>query len=260
MIRFFDSHCHLGDEAFKEDLEDVLLRAENESVNRILVLGWDLPSSKEAVQLAQRYKSVYAAVGFHPENLDEVSDDALKEIEKLSHEDKVVAIGEIGLDYHWYKEADIRERQKVWMIKQIELANKVHLPVSIHARDASGDMVELLKVHKPEFGGVLHCYSGSVETMKILAEMGYYFGFDGPITYKNAIEPKECVKACPIDRLLIETDSPYLSPVPKRGTRNEPSNIPLIASQMAELKQMSVEELMERLNKNFMELFHVKTL
>ena len=121
-------------------------------------------------------------------------------------------------------------------------------------------MVKLLEEHKPLHGAVLHCYSGSVETLKILAKMGFYFGFDGPITYKNAIEPKECVKACPIDRLLIETDSPYLSPVPKRGTRNEPSYIPYIAAQVAELRQMNVEDLMEQINRNFEELFHVKTL
>ena len=260
MPLLFDSHCHLGDDAFVNDLEDVYQRALDHGVNRILVLGWDLKSSKQAIEIASRFDGVYAAVGFHPENLEEVSDAALKEIEMLSKHEKVIAIGEIGLDYHWYKDPSIRDNQKGWFIKQIEIANRCKLPVSIHAREAYGDMLEILKVHKPLYGSVLHCYSGSVESLKIFAKLGCYFGFDGPITYKNAIEPKECVKACPIDRLLVETDSPYLSPVPLRGTRNEPKNIVHIASMMADLKGIDVETLSEQLNRNFEELFHVKTL
>ena len=184
----------------------------------------------------------------------------MKEIEALAAHDKVIAIGEIGLDYHWFKEEADHENQKVWLIKQIDLANKLKMPVSIHARDCLGDMLALLQAHPALYGGVLHCYSGSVETMKSLAKLGYFFGFDGPITYKNAIVPKECVKACPIDRLLVETDSPYLSPTPLRGTKNTPANIPLIVSAMAELKGIGVEEMCSQLDRNFEELFHVKSL
>lgn len=259
-MTYFDSHCHLGDAAFKDDLEAVYGRALEKGVTRVLVLGWDLTSSREAVELSKRFEGVYAGVGFHPENLEDVSDDALKEIEALAANEKVVAIGEIGLDYHWFKDPEPRLKQKEWFIKQIELANRLELPISVHARDASGDTLEILTKHPAKFGAVLHCYSGSVETLKSFSKLGYYFGFDGPITYKNAIEPKECVKACPLDRLLVETDSPYLSPVPLRGTRNEPSNIPHIVSAMADLRGISVEEMSEHLNRNFEELFHVKAL
>ena len=259
-MKYFDSHCHLGDGAFKEDFDAVYQRALEKEVTRMLVLGWDLPSSRNAVALAKKYKNIYAAVGFHPENLDEVSDEALEQIKELAKEEKVVAIGEIGLDYHWFKDPEPRVKQREWFIKQIELANSLSLPISVHARDASGDTLQILTDHPAKYGAVLHCYSGSVETMKSLSKLGYYFGFDGPITYKNAVEPKECVKACPINRLLTETDSPYLSPVPLRGTRNEPGNIPLIVEKMAELKEISVEEMAEQLNRNFEELFHVKTL
>lgn len=256
-IQYFDSHCHLGDDAYLEDLEQVISTASNEGLTRMLTLGWDLKSSKKAVELAHRFELVYAAVGFHPENLEEVSDEALEEIKVLAQDPKVIAIGEIGLDYYWYKDPKDHEKQKVWLIKQIDLANELGLPVSIHAREASFDILQLLTEHPVKNNAVLHCYSGSVESLKSLAKLGYYFGFDGPITYKNAIVPKECVKACPIDRLLVETDSPYLSPVPLRGTRNEPKNIPIIVKTMAELRDLSIEEMTDVLNDNFRHLFHV---
>ena len=256
-IQYFDSHCHLGDDAYLEDLEQVISTASHEGLTRMLTLGWDLKSSRKAVELAHRFEHVYAAVGFHPENLEEVSDEALEEIKALAQDPKVIAIGEIGLDYYWYKDIKDHEKQKVWLIKQIDLANELGLPVSIHAREASFDILQLLTEHPVKNNAVLHCYSGSVESLKSLAKLGYYFGFDGPITYKNAIVPKECVKACPIDRLLVETDSPYLSPVPLRGTRNEPKNIPIIVKTMAELRDLSIEEMTDILNDNFRHLFHV---
>ena len=256
-MEFFDSHCHLGDDAYSEDLEQVVSIASSGGLTRILSLGWDLKSSRKAVELANRFENVYAAVGFHPENLEEVSDAALEEIKALAQDKKVIAIGEIGLDYYWYKDAKDHENQKVWLIKQIDLANELGLPVSIHAREASFDILQLLTEHPVKHNAVLHCYSGSVESLKSLAKLGYYFGFDGPITYKNAIVPKECVKACPIERILVETDSPYLSPVPLRGTRNEPKNIPIIVKTMAELRNLSLEEMTTVLNDNFRRLFHV---
>ena len=257
-MTMFDSHCHLNDEHLLPEVEEEISAAKKEGVKAIIVIGWDLPSSKKAVELAHRYEGIYAAVGFHPENLDDISDDALKEIEALSADDKVVAIGEIGLDYHWFKEEEHRQKQKEWFIKQIELANRVGLPISIHGREASGDILEILKAHTPNYGGVLHCYSGSVETMKELVKLGMYFGFDGPITYKNAITPRECVKECPIDRLLVETDAPYLPPVPHRGERNGPKFIPIIVRAMAELKGLDEYQLRQKLWNNFERLFRVK--
>lgn len=256
---YFDSHCHINDEALLGDVANVIKESKEAGLKAIIAIGWDLPSSIKAIQLGNEYDFVYAAIGFHPENLEEISDDALKEIERLAKENqKVVAIGEIGLDYHWFKEEKDRANQKQWFIKQIELANKLGLPISIHARDAAGDTYDILEEHTPKYGGVLHCYSSSKEMMDRFAKLGLYFGFDGPITFKNAVEPKECVAHCLEDRILVETDSPYLSPTPFRGKTNSPKNIPLIVKQMAELRGVSEEKMTAILANNFEKLFRVK--
>ncbi len=257
-MRYLDSHCHINDDELYPYREELLERAREAGIGYILVIGWDVESSKKAVEIAHEFEDVYAAVGIHPENLEGVDEQSLKEIEELAHDEKVLAIGEIGLDYHWFKDPKDHENQKVWFIKQIELANKLDLPISIHARDAIGDLLELLKAHRVNRSGVLHCYSGSPESLKEFAKLGFYFGFDGPITYKNAVEPKESVKACPIDKILTETDSPYLTPVPNRGKRNEPSYIPFILAQMASLKEVEEIAMAEQVEKNFEKLFFVK--
>ncbi len=253
-----DSHCHLNDEHIYSDRKEIIERALAIGVDTFLVVGWDLPSSKLAISIAKEFPNVYASVGIHPENLDGISDEMLKEIEELAQEKKVVAIGEIGLDYHWYKEKSEHDNQKIWFIKQIELANKLHLPLSIHAREATEDTYTILKEHTPLYGAVLHCYSGSKEMMDKFISLGLYFGFDGPITYKNAITPKECVIHCPLDKILTETDSPYLPPVPFRGQRNEPSHIKEIFKQMALLKNIDEERLEKQIESNFSKLFHVE--
>lgn len=253
-----DSHCHLNDEHIYSDRKEIIERAISVGVDTFLVVGWDLPSSKLAISIANEFPNVYASVGIHPENLDDISDEMLKEIEELAQNKKVVAIGEIGLDYHWYKEKSEHDNQKIWFIKQIELANKLHLPLSIHAREATEDTYTILKEHTPLYGAVLHCYSGSKEMMDKFLSLGLYFGFDGPITYKNAITPKECVIHCPLDKILTETDSPYLPPVPFRGQRNEPSHIKEIFKQMALLKNIDEERLEKQIESNFSKLFHVE--
>lgn len=253
-----DSHCHLNDEHIYSDRKEIIERAISVGVDTLLVVGWDLPSSKLAISIANEFPNVYASVGIHPENLDDISDEMLKEIEELAQNKKVVAIGEIGLDYHWYKEKSEHDNQKIWFIKQIELANKLHLPLSIHAREATEDTYTILKEHAPLYGAVLHCYSGSKEMMDKFLSLGLYFGFDGPITYKNAITPKECVIHCPLDKILTETDSPYLPPVPFRGQRNEPSHIKEIFKQMALLKNIDEERLEKQIERNFSKLFHVE--
>lgn len=257
-MNLFDSHCHLNDEAFGEDIAEVLARAKTSGLTRILCLGYDIPSSKKAIELASKYDIVYAAVGFHPENLEGYTLEDIREIEKLAHSPKVIAIGEVGLDYHYEKKEETGEKQRAFLIAQIELANRLNLPLSIHARDAAEDMYEVLSANPPRFGAVLHCYSGSVEMMKRFSKLDLYFGFDGPITYKNAVVPKECVAACPSDRLLIETDSPYLSPVPLRGKRNEPANVVHIFDMARSLRGIEAEEMEKQLNENFERLFHVK--
>ena len=257
-MKYLDSHCHINDDALYPIRDELISRAREAGVGYLLVIGWDVESSKKAVEIAHEYEDIYAAVGIHPENLDGINEDSLKQIEELAHDDKVVAIGEIGLDYHWFHEKEHHELQKIWFIKQIELANKLNLPISIHAREASGDLLEILKNHPVNRSGVLHCYSGSPESLKEFAKLGFYFGFDGPITYKNAVEPKESVKACPMDRILTETDAPYLTPVPFRGKQNEPANIPHILAQMASLKEVEEKEMAEQVKKNFEQLFSVE--
>lgn len=257
-MRYFDSHCHLNDETMLSRIEEEIDTCREAGLSAMVCIGYDIASSKKAIELASAYPEVYAAIGVHPENLEGLTLDCLKEIEELAQHPKVVAIGEIGLDYYWYKDPEIRAAQKPWFIAQIDLANKLGLPVSIHAREATEDTYAILSNHPVKAGAVLHCYSGSVESLKQFAKLGLYFGFDGPITYKNAITPKECVKTCPIDRLLVETDSPYLSPVPFRGKPNSPKNIPLIVEEMAKLREMSPDELGDQLWRNFEKLFRVK--
>ena len=258
MAIFYDSHCHLNDDLLYPRRAEIVQEAIESGVKTLLVIGYDLPSSEKAVEIAHEFPECYAAIGYQPENLENAKEEDLARFEALAQDEKVLAIGEIGLDYHWYKEEAHRAKQKEWFIKQIELANRLDLPVSIHAREAIGDTLAILKEHPAKRKGVLHCYSGSVESMRELEKLGYYFGFDGPITFKNAIEPKRCVQECRSDRLLVETDSPYLSPVPSRGKENSPKNIPLIVKQMAELRGEEMEEVAEKLRANFETLFHVK--
>ena len=257
-MTYFDSHCHLNDEAMLARLNEEMEQCLQAGLKAMVCIGYDPSSSRKAVELAQLYPEVYAAVGVHPENLEGLTYDALEEIKALAKCPKVVAIGEIGLDYHWYKDPKDREAQKPWFIQQIDLANELGLPVSIHARDASQDTYDILKEHPVHAGAVLHCYSGSVEMMREFLKLGLYFGFDGPITFKNAVTPKECVKACPVERLLVETDSPYLAPTPHRGEPNSPKYIPLIVEEMAKIKEMDAETLNTRLWENFAKMFRVK--
>jgi TatD DNase family protein len=254
----YDSHCHLNDPKLYPNRAEIIRRAMDNGVAYFLCVGWDVESSKLAISIAHEFPSVYAAVGLHPENLEGVDAYSLEEIKKMAKDHKVVSIGEIGLDYHWFKDEKDHIKQKEWFIKQIDLANELGLPVSIHARDATQDTYDILKEHPVLKKGNLHCYSGSKEMMLEFAKLGYYFGFDGPITYKNSIVPKECVKACPADRLLMETDSPYLSPIPYRGQDNEPAHVKEIAEQMALFRGEEIESLENRLLNNFKNLFHVE--
>jgi TatD DNase family protein len=253
-----DSHCHLNDEKLFSRREDVIKRAHEAEVTILLVVGWDLESSKKAIQIAHENEGIFAAVGLHPENIAEAPADILCEIKELARDNKVIAIGEIGLDYHWYKDLAVREAQKTWFVRQIDLANELNLPISIHARDASEDVYEILSKHPPLQKGVLHCYSGSTEMLHKFADLGMYFGFDGPITYKGSAVPKANVIACPFDRLLTETDSPYLTPEPYRGEINEPKFIKVIFEKMTLLRKQNPEILEKQIEDNFKKLFHVE--
>ncbi|MCR4562469.1 MAG: TatD family hydrolase [Bacilli bacterium] len=255
-----DSHCHLNDDILFDKRKEIISHAKDNGVRLILVVGWDVESSKKAVQIANEFDGVYAAVGVHPENLDTINERTIEDLRELAKDPKVKAIGEIGLDYHWFKEEKDHLYQKEWFIKQIDLANELGLPVSIHAREASQDTYDILKAHPVHKLGSLHCYSGSPEMLKEFAKLGWSFGFDGPITFKNALTPKENVIACPLDRMLTETDSPYLSPMPYRGKTNEPAHILEIINQIALLKGLDRCVVEENIEKNFRNLFHVEHL
>jgi TatD DNase family protein len=253
-----DSHCHLNDAMLYPKREKIIKEAEDIGVSLFLCVGWDVDSSKQAVRIAHEFPNVYAAVGLHPENLEGVNNDSLSEIRALAKDPKVLAIGEIGLDYHWVNDEKDRQKQKEWFIRQIDMANELSLAISIHARDALQDTYDILKSHPLFRGGVLHCYSGSTEMMGEFLKLGLYFGFGGPITYKGAMTPKANVRACPSDRILSETDSPYLPPVPFRGQANEPKHVLEILKEMAFLRNQDEKFLERQIQFNFESLFHVE--
>lgn len=253
----FDTHCHLNDEALYPRIDEVIEAAHKVGVNKFLVIGWDKESSLLAIKIAHQYEDVYATIGFHPCNIEGVSEEDYQEVMSHVNDPKVVAIGEIGLDYHWVKDPILRENQKKWFIKQINDANKYHKPISIHNRDAFEDCLSILKEHKPEYSGVMHCYSGSVELLNNVLNLGLYIGLDGPVTFTNAKTPKEVAQDVPLNRLIIETDSPYLSPHPLRGTVNEPKNIALILDEIARLRDMSKKHLADAIYKNSCTLFGI---
>jgi len=253
----FDTHCHLNSEELYQRLDEVLESAKKVGVNKFLVIGWDKESSLLAVELANKYPEIYAAIGFHPTDIDGVSEEDFNDVMSHINDPKVVAVGEIGLDYHWVKDPIQREKQKEWFIKQINFANEHHKPISIHNREAFEDCLKILKEHRPQYSGVMHCYSGSVELLKDVLDLGLYIGLDGPLTFTNAKTPKEVCEKVPLDRLLVETDSPYLSPHPLRGTVNEPKNIALVIDEITRIKGLSKKHILDVIYQNSCKLFHV---
>ena len=256
-MKIIDTHCHLNDEILFKDLDNVISRAKNVGVEKMIVIGWDKASSELAIKLAEQYEFIYAVIGFHPENVFDIDNKILYETLNLCSHPKVLGIGEIGLDYHWTKEPDKREIQKQYFIKQIEFANEKHLPISIHSRDAFADTLAILKEHKPLYSGVMHCYSGSVENIEDIINLNLYIGLDGPVTYLNAKTPKEVAENVPLENLVVETDCPYLPPHPLRGTVNEPSNICLIIDAIADIRKMSKKHLLDVLYQNSCKLFNL---
>ena len=253
----FDTHCHLNSEELYERLDEILENAKKVGVDKFLVVGWDKQSSFKAVEIAHRYEGIYAAIGFHPTDIDGVSEEDYNETMALVDDPKVVAIGEIGLDYHWVKDPEQREKQKEWFIKQINFANEHKKPISIHNREAFEDCLKILKEHRPQYSGVVHCYSGSVELLRDVLDLGLYIGLDGPLTFTNAKTPKEVCEEVPLNRLLVETDSPYLSPHPLRGTVNEPKNIALVIDEITRIKGLSKKHIIDVIYQNSCELFKV---
>lgn len=253
----FDSHTHLDDRRFDDDRDQVIKRALERGVELMMNPGADLASSKRAVELAKKYDMIYAAVGVHPHDAKDVDQMVLEMIEQLAKEDKVKAIGEIGLDYHY--DNSPRDIQKQVFIEQIRMAQTLGLPIIIHDREANQDVLDILKKEQAfETGVLMHCFSGSAELAKQYVKLGAYLSIAGPLTYKNARKSHEVVEAVPLDRLMIETDAPYLTPMPFRGRRNEPAYVHFVCEEMAKLKGVTYEEVAAATKENAKRFFKIK--
>ena len=251
----FETHAHYGDHVFDGDREELLSSLPELGVDRAICVGYDLPSSQKAAEIAERFPHIYAAVGFHPENLHEYSEEGVQQIARLLEQQKVIAIGEIGLDYHWKEMPP--ELQKQAFTRQLQLARELNLPVIIHAREATADTLEILANFK-DVRGVLHCFSGSAETAKIVTGWGFYIGFTGVLTFKNARQPVEACAEVPMDKLLLETDCPYMAPIPWRGKRSCSPMIQSTAERMAEIKGVSPQQMIDIAAENARRLFGVE--
>ncbi len=249
----FDTHAHYDDSRFDEDRNELLSSLSSGCVSNIVNCGCDLKSSLTSVSLAEKHPFVYAAVGVHPHEAEETSDGDLGKIKELYSHEKVVAVGEIGLDYFY--DFSPREKQIELFRKQIITANELGLPVIIHDRDAHEDTMNILKELKPK--GVVHCFSGSAEMAKEILKLGLYIGIGGAVTFKNARKPVEVVEMLPLDRLLLETDAPYMTPVPFRGKRCDSSHIAYTAEKIAEIKGMDVQNIIDRCAENAKTLFGI---
>lgn len=250
----FESHAHYDDAAFDEDREKLLTSLRDHGIDRVLNVGASLESCRITLQLMEKYHFVYGAMGVHPTETGELDEENLAWLKEQCAVDKVVAVGEIGLDYHW-KEPEIHV-QKLWFERQLELAKEVELPVIIHSRDAARDTLDMMQaLHAEESGGVIHCFSYTKEIAREYLQMGYYFGIGGVITFQNAKKLKEAVRYIPMDRILLETDSPYLAPEPYRGKRNSSLNLPYVVREIAALKGISYDEVVEITSRNAEMLF-----
>lgn len=236
----FDTHTHLDDARYKDDRDKIIEDLNESGIGLICNIGADMKGCENSIALAQKYPFIYATVGLHPYDAQEMTEAELTQLEKLAKAEKVVAIGEIGLDYHY--ENCNKEKQIYWFNKQMELAEKLNLPVVIHDRDAHNDTFNVLKQY-PKVIGIMHCFSGSAEFAKEILKLGYYISFAGPLTYKNAKNVVSAAKIVPLDRVLVETDCPYLAPEGHRGQRNEPKFVEITCRKLAEIKEIPFEEM-----------------
>ncbi|ASE35270.1 TatD family deoxyribonuclease [Mammaliicoccus sciuri] len=249
-----DTHVHLNADQYDEDLQEVIDRALEEGIDRMFVVGFDTNTIERTMKLIDQYDFIYGIIGWHPVDAIDCTEERLQWIEELSKHPKIIGIGEMGLDYHWDKSP--KDIQKEVFRKQIALAKRVQLPIIIHNREATQDCVDILKEENAsEVGGIMHSFSGSNEIADEILKMNFYISLGGPVTFKNAKQPKEVAQHVPLDRLLVETDAPYLSPHPYRGKRNEPARVKLVAEQIAELRGISYEEVCKATTENAERLF-----
>jgi hydrolase, TatD family len=253
MLKFFDSHAHYDDRKFDDDRDEILKKLPSLGVLGIINAASNIKSAIKSINFAKKYDYIYTAVGIHPHDAGSAPDNYINEIKKLAEFEKNVAIGEIGLDYHY--DFSPRDAQKSVFTEQLKLANELNLPVIIHDREAHADILNALNEFKPK--GVIHCFSGSVNMMYDVVKLGMYIGLGGAVTFKNAKTPLEVAKEIPLDRLLLETDAPYMSPVPMRGKRCDSSMIAFTAEKIAEVKSISLEELYNATNENCKRLFNI---
>lgn len=257
MTPIFDTHAHYDDEAFDEDRDALLAELPENGIARVVNVGASLASCGRTIEIMNRYDYIYGAIGVHPSETAELNDEAFEWLRQQCQLEKCVAVGEIGLDYYW-DEPD-RELQKEWFRRQLNLARELAKPVIIHSRDAAKDTVDLMtEVHAEEIGGVIHCYSYTKETAEVFLKMGFYFGIGGVLTFKNAKKLKEAVAYIPLDRIVLETDCPYLAPEPNRGKRNSSLNIPYVVKALAEIKGVEEETVRKAAWENAHKLYRLK--
>lgn len=239
----FDTHAHYDDEAFDQDRETLLDSMKNRGVEYIVNIGADIASSKLTVGLLRRFPNVYGAIGVHPDSVGEITEEDFEWLKHAIYKPKIVAVGEIGLDYHW---SDAKELQKEWFIRQMELARAAGLPIVVHSRDAAADTLDVIRANKAdEIGGIIHCFSYGKEMAKEYLDMGFYLGIGGVVTFKNAKKLKEVVEYAPIEQLVLETDCPYLAPEPNRGKRNSSLYLPYVVNEIAAIKKMSPNDVID---------------
>lgn len=259
-MKLFDSHCHLNDEKYNEDRKELIENLRKQGVKRLVTAGYSIESSKEAIKLSKEYDFIYATIGISPNDVPKTLKDLDKDLNNIKdlykEGEKIVAVGEIGLDYYWNTEN--KEIQKEAFKRQIELANNLNLPIQIHTREAIADTLEILKDNKVNRKGLFHCCPFNRELVKEGLKLGFYISFAGPTTFKNSKNAVEIIKMVPDDKMLVETDSPYLSPEPFRGKRNDPSRVQYIIKKIAEVKEKSFEEIEKMVYENANTIFNLK--
>lgn len=252
----FETHAHYDDDKFTEDRDELILAVHESGVHPIINVGASIHSTQTTLELAKHYPFIYAAVGVHPSDVADLNEDTFAWLKEQTTYAKTVAVGEIGLDYYWDKEADVQEKQRYWFGRQLQLAREADLPVIIHSRDAAADTLQVMRDnHAETIPGVIHCYSYSPELAQEFVRMGYYIGVGGVVTFKNAKKLVETVQTIPMERILLETDSPYMAPEPHRGTRNDSRNIPYVIAKIAELKGITPQAVERIAEENAYRLF-----